>query len=271
MASLSGSIEKQAVGNAGALELSAIRKEAERPRKRSLKTAELIARQIVADISNKGLKPDDHLPPEAIMVEEYGVGRASVREALRLLEGQGLVQIKAGPGGGPIVGTASPQNLARVFTLFLRLLGVTYEELGDAILILEPHLVEKAANQVKNGAKLEALQNVAEYTVDSLGQYDLSVNGFRDFHRLVVDASGNRVLGLISNSLSVIFAEHLLSSIDTRSFHQTAAQDHLNVAKAILRGHPKAARELMEDHMQRKIAFAREKIPGMFSQPVEWR
>ena len=47
------------------------------------------------------------------MVEQYGVSRASLREALRLLEVQGLIRLKPGPGGGPVVGVVEAANLAR--------------------------------------------------------------------------------------------------------------------------------------------------------------
>ena len=61
----------------------------------------------------QGLGSGDRLPLEAAMVEQYGVSRASLREALRLLEVQGLIRLKPGPGGGPVVGAVEAANLAR--------------------------------------------------------------------------------------------------------------------------------------------------------------
>src|SRR4051812_18011504 len=72
---------------------------------RPLKTSEIVARDVVRDISNGGLQPGDGLPSESAMLEQYGVSRESLREGLRLLEVQGLIRIRRGPGGGPIVGT----------------------------------------------------------------------------------------------------------------------------------------------------------------------
>ncbi len=79
---------------------------------RPLKTSERVARDIVHDIAVQRLQPGDALPAEADMIGQYGVSRESLREALRLLEVQGLIAIRRGPGGGPTVGTVDPANLA---------------------------------------------------------------------------------------------------------------------------------------------------------------
>src|SRR5690606_40010308 len=89
-------------------------KSSPRPRRkrRPLKTSELIARDIIHDIAEGGLQTGDSLPPEAAMLQHYQVGRASLREALRLLEVQWLVQIRVGAYGGPVFGFASAVNLS---------------------------------------------------------------------------------------------------------------------------------------------------------------
>jgi GntR family transcriptional repressor for pyruvate dehydrogenase complex len=68
---------------------------------RSRKLAEIVAHELVAEIAKQGLTPGRVLPPEADMVRSFGVGRATIREALRLLEVQGLIAMRPGPGGGP--------------------------------------------------------------------------------------------------------------------------------------------------------------------------
>ena len=67
------------------------------------RAATRVARNIVSDIQERSLRPGAKLEPEHVMVEQQGVARGTVREALRYLEFQGALRIKAGPGGGPIV------------------------------------------------------------------------------------------------------------------------------------------------------------------------
>jgi DNA-binding FadR family transcriptional regulator len=76
------------------------------------------------------LKAQDPLPQESAMMIQYGVSRPTLREALRLLESQGLIKVRSGPGGGPTVGKPSPFHLARNMIPYLHLLGATY---GDTL------------------------------------------------------------------------------------------------------------------------------------------
>ena len=120
---------------------------------RPLKTAEGFARDLVRDIVNRGLQTGDKLPSEAVMLEDYGLSRESLREGLRLLEVQGLITIRRGPGGGPIVGHLDPASLGRTSTLYFHLAGATYRELLEAWLVLEPILAERAARNPDRDAR----------------------------------------------------------------------------------------------------------------------
>ena len=91
------------------------------------------------------------------MLEEYGVSRESLREGLRLLEVQGLITIRRGPGGGPSVGHVDPANLGRVSTLFYHLAGGTYAELFEAWILTEPILAERAARNEDRDAVKKAM------------------------------------------------------------------------------------------------------------------
>ena len=111
---------------------------------RPLKTSESVARDIVQDVV-ADLGEGDSLPSEARMLEQYGVSRESLREGLRLLEAQGLITLRRGPGGGPVVGTVDPANLGRVSTLYYYLVGANYGELFEAWAVAEGYLAERAA------------------------------------------------------------------------------------------------------------------------------
>src|SRR4051795_5443988 len=112
---------------------------------RPLKTSETVARDIVQQIVSAGLGDGDSLPSEARMLEQYSVSRESLREGLRLLETQGLITIRRGPGGGPLVGTADATNLGRVSTLYFHMARASYAELFDAWIIAESLIAEYAA------------------------------------------------------------------------------------------------------------------------------
>ena len=90
---------------------------------RSAKVSELLARDILSDIEERSLRPGAKLLPETAMLRRYGVGRASLREALRILEIYGIIKIKPGPGGGPVVDSVDSADFGRASSFYLNVLG----------------------------------------------------------------------------------------------------------------------------------------------------
>src|SRR5262249_9163051 len=85
------------------------------------KVAESIARDIVRTIVDNELPPGTPLPAEAEMIADYAVGRAALREALRLLETQGVIPLRRGPGGGPFVAEVTARDFAEPMALHLEI------------------------------------------------------------------------------------------------------------------------------------------------------
>ena len=219
---------------------------------RTLKTSETVARDIVHDIVSRGLKTGDRLPAEAAMVEEYGVSRESLREGLRLLEVQGLITIRRGPGGGPSVGQVEPANLGRVSTLFYHLAGGTYAELFDVWIITEPILAELAArNEDRESVKKAMAPFTTWPTIDALDGTMLDfVDSHVEFHTVVAKLADNRVLELMLETTGQIVTHHVVVNADPRELQDEIDRDHAEIARAIAAGHANRARALMEDHIR---------------------
>src|SRR5712691_5213320 len=105
---------------------------------RTEKVPETVARKILHEIVEGGLVAGDRLPPEAAMSAEFQVGRASLREALRILETHGMIRMKPGPSGGPVVTDTRPSDYGKTTTLYLHRAGATFRELLEARLVIEP-------------------------------------------------------------------------------------------------------------------------------------
>src|SRR5690242_15187455 len=90
------------------------------------KAAVIVAKRIVGQIERLRLGPGDKLPPERAMQEEYGVGRGTLREALRFLELQGVLSLKTGPGGGPVVRQPDSTHLATTLALTMQFADAPY-------------------------------------------------------------------------------------------------------------------------------------------------
>jgi GntR family transcriptional regulator, transcriptional repressor for pyruvate dehydrogenase complex len=239
---------------------------------RPLKTSETIARDVVHDIVERGLGTGDGLPHEAAMLELYGVSRESLREGLRLLEVQGLITIRRGPGGGPSVGEVSPANLGRTASLYFHLVGATNAELLDAWVLAEGTLTELAARQPDRERVRRALGphlvGVPGGDDDQLEEY---VRSRIQFHAVVASLADNRPLELMLQSFGQIVTHQFMGVADPRELHEAVDDDHTELARAIVAGHAKRARALMEAHIRYVADFYAARLGARVHDFVEWR
>ncbi|WP_239377544.1 FadR/GntR family transcriptional regulator [Frankia sp. Cj5] len=246
---------------------------------RRLKTSETVARDVVHDIIARGLQPGDGLPSEAAMLEQYSVSRESLREGLRLLEVQGLLSIRRGPGGGPVVGTVDPSNLGRISTLYFHLAGATYTELFEAWVLAECVLADRAARNPDRDARAAAMapyldgggayeEHEEHEEHEELGKFVQEHGGF---HIAIASLARNRVLELSMQTMGRIVAHHVALTDDPRVMRDLIADDHLKLARAILSGHAKQAHSLMEEHIHGIARYSRERFGDRMDDFIEWR
>src|SRR4051812_25076764 len=91
---------------------------------RPRKAAEVVARRMVAELADQQVAPGTVLEQEPEMLARYGVGRNTLREALRLLETQGVLSLRA--GRGPVVQTPTPDYLLNSLSLILQFHDATF-------------------------------------------------------------------------------------------------------------------------------------------------
>ncbi|RFU19538.1 FadR/GntR family transcriptional regulator [Geodermatophilus marinus] len=240
---------------------------APRPIKRGAKVAEALAQEIVHEIVSRKLPPGTLLSSEAQMLEDYGVGRGSLREALRILEVHGLITMKPGRNGGPMVIEVGTRDYGRMSTLFFHLGGMTFQQLIEARLVLEPMMARLAAE--RRGQELVgALADPDRTRVeDDATYYDATT----DFHRGVASMSGNPVLNLLSVSLEDIFRDQVTGLLSPKDERRHVLEVHAAIAQAIADGDAEAAERLMHDHMQEYADWVRKKHPQLMDQVIDWR
>lgn len=235
------------------------------------KTAELVAARIIQAIVTEKLRPGTRLPPEQVMLEMYGVSRSSLREALRILEVNGLISLRAGPQGGPIVGKADPSHFAHTMSLFLEMSNTTFAELMQARVAIEPMMARLAAEeqQTDRFGELEtSLEDHRKLDPTNVMEY-LRVSD--EFHRVISGLSGNTILDLFGRSLSEIIREPLYAVHHPAARWSEIRREHEAVAAAIFAGDGAKAEELMKEHMVKFAAsFSRRYRPQM-SQVIGWQ
>ena len=235
-------------------------------RSRTVKASERVAQEIVRDVVLRGLQTGDRLPLEAAMVEEYRVSRTSLREALRILEVQGLISLKPGPGGGPVVGTVEPSNLARTAALYFHLSGATYGDVMQTQVLLESTCARLAATNPDRDALL-APWFQQEVPDDTAGYRDLTAG----FHYAVYAATGNPVLSLLTQAVTHIVTQHVIGTMDPVDLRAAIVDEHAELAQVVASGDVERAERTMAEHFRHQHDHLRERSPDRIEETIQWR
>ena len=236
---------------------------------RGLKTSERIAAALVSDIVSEGMQPGDRLPNEAAMIARFGLGRGSVREALRILEVHGIINLRAGPGGGPVVAAVHPADVARSFSMYLGQVGATLNELAATRRLIEP-IVARLAAETQDPEGLERLREAMareEMIEPGDSRYIQAAN---DFHYVIGSMTGNRVLDLLATSLKELYTTRVVGGgLASETTAPSIRIEHRVIGEAILAGDGDRAESLTRDHMNLYLGRV-QAIPGVADTIITW-
>lgn len=233
------------------------------------KVGDFVARELANAIVRDSVAPGSILPSDSELAQRYGVGRASVREALRILESLGVLRLKTGPGGGPIVTATDGRTFARVATLFFQLQGATVEDVLQARIALEP-IISRLAAANPDQSKRELLSQVVEQ-LEAGAKHDLpsaQVSHGLDFHHVLASLSANPVLELHSEALNEVI--RLISPFEPRYDYDKVRSEHLQIADAVARGDLEAAAEADRRHMVAVRDFLVQTQPELLTRRIAW-
>jgi DNA-binding FadR family transcriptional regulator len=183
--------------------------EAEAIRQRIPKTAEIVANQIRRKIVRGELKEGDFLPLEGELMATFRISRPTLREAFRVLENERLITIMRGSRSGAEVHRPKVDSVSRYAGFVLQAQETTIADIYDARLAIEPFAVRRLAeaHSPETIDRLNAMVARLEEMTESARYVDFMI-AIADFHRLVVELSGNRTLLFLSQMLQDVLARH---------------------------------------------------------------
>ena len=237
------------------------------PPKRRTKAATVLAKNVVREIQRRGLQPGAKLLSEQRMVERYGVARGSLREALRYLELHGVLRLKSGPGGGPVIEAPNGRHFAGTLALVLQMVAAPFRTIIETRWVVEPGMVALAAQRAKD-ADLQALRASLDAMRGALRDAARFQEENRRFHDLLAVASGNAVfrfllpaLHWISDGAGVRYSEaerrRILRAM-RRLFAAIEARD------------PQSAARLMERFFAASLEYLDRRYPSVMLRRVSW-
>jgi DNA-binding FadR family transcriptional regulator len=213
------------------------------------KAADVLAARL-RDLIVKGeITPGSYLPAERELVAESGLSRTSVRDALRVLESEGLISTKVGRAGGSMVTLPGRASVARSVELFLRTHGVKLESLLECRVAVEPTLARLAARRRTEAqlAEMEALHEQFVLSVNDVVRYK-SFN--LDWHLSIARASGNEPLIALMEAISAAIRDAMdYQHVTTPELRAIVVKAHTAILKAIREQDEDAAFKRMDRHV----------------------
>lgn len=236
---------------------------------RPKKTALLVAQRILESIALQGNTVGDRLPPERVMLEQYQVGRGTLRESLRFLELQGVLTLKPGPGGGPVVSQPDAGVLAFTLSLLLQFTDAPFRAVLEARTALEPLMARLAAERITD-AQLAALGENIAATRAAVGDEREFLRLVSQYHDLLAAASGNALFGYLIGALQQMLDGSAVGVHYTQSPQLATVAVHERIHAAVAARDGAAAAQRMTDHLQDYAAYVQAHYPGALSGANRW-
>jgi GntR family transcriptional regulator, transcriptional repressor for pyruvate dehydrogenase complex len=239
---------------------------------RQPRVAEIVASKLRDDILSGRLREGDVLPSQESLFGEFGVSPPAVREAIHILETDGLISVRRGNVGGAVVHLPTAERTAHMISMVLQARSATPVDVSAALMHLEPICAgmcaarEDRMTEVVPYLQREIGKQTSEF--DDLSQY---VPNARRFHETLVSRCGNEPMILLIGSMELIWSAHESSVWNddgepapmAGKTRRAALRDHQRLLDAIRDGNSARAVRLAQDHLavarRRTLAFGTDK------------
>jgi GntR family transcriptional repressor for pyruvate dehydrogenase complex len=197
------------------------------------------------------LKPGDKLPNEKELMEELHVSRGTLREALRSLEGLGLLEMRQGVAGGSYVTEIALEKARDSIIGFFHFKRLSLQNLVEVRLMLEPEIAAKVALLITPD-DLKKLHDLNENCARVIKGESFSSlrQDFLEFHRIIASVMGNPILTFLLDVIKNLPIENLpVSHQPTKRISANILRAHNRIYQALKNGDPQSARHELQKHI----------------------
>lgn len=210
------------------------------------------------------------LPPERELTERFGVSRPTLREAMRVLEAEGLVVVRRGTKGGAEVLPPDVTHLGEAFGLYLQRTRATVADLFMAREVLEPAAARMAARRRDTDGLRRALE-LERNVLDAPGSENHEIGAATTrFHDALLEASGSSTVAALGQLLDEVIERHGSRSAGAfgnmsggvrHDAVRAAHQAHERIVEAIAAGDEDGAAKLADKHLRALHAATADMTP----------
>jgi GntR family transcriptional regulator, transcriptional repressor for pyruvate dehydrogenase complex len=232
------------------------------PIRRDPNLPDKVTAALTESIVSGELKVGERLPAERKLMEQFGVSRTVVREAVRSVIAKGLATSEA--RRGHVVAARDPQALSESISLFLRGRGsLDLEKLSEVRATLEVEIAGHAAERA-SAADVAAIAS-CEKTLDRTRKADDAARADVAFHREIARATGNEYYVIMLDSIRDVLVTAQIPGLANPRTREYVRGAHRVILEAIAAGDPEGARSAMREHLAeaaRRLSEASTDAPG---------
>lgn len=225
---------------------------------RQPRLAEMVAETLRNRILSGELEDGSMLPKQEELLAEFGISHPPIREALRILETEGLVTVQRGNVGGAVVHRPQPSKAAYMLGLVLQSRGATLGDVLSGLIAFEPACVAAcAARRDRAKTVLPRLRATLDLARESVDDAETYTGHARQFHIDLVETCGNEAMKLVAGALEALWTAHVdilarrnsqLGSFAEPEARQASVDEHEAMYRAIKGGNATLAEQLAKDH-----------------------
>jgi len=235
-----------------------------------LSKAQQVAQELLARIDDSNIEPGQTFATEAELLQTFDVSRPTLREGIRILESQGVLAQRPGPGGGLVIQRPNLDMLAHSLSIFLRFNDVPFLTVLQAREVIEPALAAEAAASGTD-EDFRAMEESIE-RMKALGEDQTAfINENREFHSIVARASGNKVLETFWGTISLIAHGEHHGVRYTFGNRQHVIAAHQQILNACRRRDMRAATRAMAEHVGQLEHLVRDRYQHLLGKPTRVR
>ena len=218
-----------------------------KPTQKGHKVSHYVVEQIRDAILMGEFKPGDRLASERELIDQFQVSKASMREALRVLEGMGLIETRKGTGGGIFAAEVNMNTTVHSLTNFLHFKNVSVGDITMLRYFLEPRLAQIAVSKITEN-DIRVLETM---TNDEVSASPLKDQRGIGFHYYIARFSENPLLILLMDFIESLLADLKVKLNPGSEFYDEVEQDHFKIIECFRRKDGAGVRTEMASHVLR--------------------
>jgi DNA-binding FadR family transcriptional regulator len=242
-----------------------------------IKRSDVVAESIKQFIVSQNLKPGDRLPSEKELIQSFGCSRGTIRECLKSLEVQGLVEVLPGRSGGVRVCAVPYRRAMQQLANYLHFKNLSGAQIYRVRQEIEPLMAESVVGLLteENFDSLEALVDSCRiYLEDESGEDRLSCREAElEYHNILAKACPNPFLSFLCHFTNDALLHFVVHKTNYKKFEPNLIKDfaesnlqyHVKLIQAYRKKDRKKVKKLMADHMAEAAKFTT-KLEAFFKQ-----